>query len=139
MDADDAAEPAAGAQLDARVRGRTATTLGVLIAVQAQRAGVDAIAFAERLSMSVRLQSIRSLFTDSGLAFQRVLNMVEVGSIYQQRVHSAVQMDVALNVVTELADTAETYIETLRYETEFLGADENPVAHQLADDLDLIP
>ena len=135
----DAAAPVAGGELDVTVKGSRTMVLEVLAEVQDQRAGFDAMAYMERLRTSLRLPSTTVLFKAAGLGFARVLSDLDLESVYQGRRGSAVQMDVLLNARAELNDTAATYIETVEYETEFLGADGLPIAHQLDGDLDLTP
>lgn len=134
-----AAAPVAGGELDVTVTGQRTITLEVRIEAQDQRAGYDAIAFMEKLRSSFRLPSVNSSLSEAGLSFNSILAEFERDDIYQQRRHSFVQMDVLMNAASELADSAETYIETFDYETEFLGPDGLPIAHQLSGNLDLIP
>lgn len=136
-----AAAPVAGGELDVTVTGQRTITLEVLVEALDQRAELDAIAYMSLLRTSFQMPSVVASFKECGLAFNAILSERELRqeAIYQRRRYSAVQMDVLLNASVELADAADTYIETMRYETEFLGPDGLPIAHQLSGDLDLIP
>lgn len=133
--------PVAGSELSVTVTGQRTITLEVRIEAQDQRAGYDAIAYMSLLRTSFQRPSVVASMKAAGLAFNSILSEVELRgeSVYQQRIHSAVQMDVMMNASVELADSAATYIEFLGYETEFLGPDGLPTSHQLTGTLDLIP
>lgn len=133
--------PPAGGELSVTVTGQRTITLEVSVESQDQRAGLDSIAFMSLLRTSFQRPTVVASFKACGLAFNAILSERELRqeAIYQRRRYSAVQMDVLLNASVEMADAAATYIETMRYETEFLGPDGLPIAHQLSGDLDLIP
>lgn len=128
----DAAVPAAGAELDVTVSGPRTMVLEVRIDVLDQRAGYDAITYAENLRNSLRAPSTYALFSAADLGFARVLAETDLDRPFQGRRLSSLQMDILLNSYGTYSDTADTYIGSMEYETDFRGADGNPVAHQLS-------